>query len=509
MNKINYLVKIGLSVVLLVLVGSWQFSKTNAEGSAHMVLATNKVAYLGSTLNFSPWSRSIPFANTGTATLNWSATTDQSWCHIFPESGSIEPRAITGLVPKVDGMSVEGTYKCTITITGANADNSQLTMTVDYKVFTPATAPKGIQPTSFQSHMVLSPTTLTFNGVAGGPAPASQAVIMSNTGIYFGQVQNSTNQSWCHINPKIAGSEPANVLKTGDYGYPGLLIVSVDSINTPGTYNCTVTVSGFSGVDNGPFAIPVTYVVTGNGVANVSSTTPTPTPVPTTSPTPGLTPTPTPIASVPPVLTPTPVISPTATKTPTPTPTPTKTPTPTPTPTLTPTPSPLTITNQPKIVQFEGDNKVYEITTSNKAVWIPTLEVFNDLGHNWSDIEVIPSSLASNYKKADLVKSQNDPKVYHINDQGFKKHIPSPEVFLSYNNQWQDIVVVKDIEINAIPETKLIKEPNGPKVYLIDGNVKHWIPNVEVFNSNGFQWAQVTPVNQTELNAYPESSTVN
>jgi len=129
--------------------------------------------------------------------------------------------------------------------------------------------------------------------------------------------------------------------------------------------------------------------------------------------------------------------------------------------------------------------------------------VFARLALDWKKIQVKPSNT---YKRAALLRKENDPKVYYITERGFRKWIPTPEVFLSYNNKWEDVVNVKDFELDALPDVVLIRADGDTKVYKLENGNKTWIRTEEEFNAAGYRWDLIALVNQTELNAYPDAS---
>ena len=47
----------------------------------------------------------------------------------------------------------------------------------------------------------------------------------------------------------------------------------------------------------------------------------------------------------------------------------------------------------------------------------------------------------------------------------------------------------------------LLKVVGGTKVYVIDGGQKRWIPTAEIFNSNGYKWADIIEVAQSVLDS--------
>lgn len=150
-----------------------------------------------------------------------------------------------------------------------------------------------------------------------------------------------------------------------------------------------------------------------------------------------------------------------------------------------------------------GGIKVYQIINNLKH-WIPNPDIFNSYGFKWSDIQEVEESELDQYSQARLLRPEGDIKVYYLTDIGQIRHIPSPEVFNSYNNKWDDVIAVSQQEINSYPINNLIRLENGIKVYKLENYIKRWITTAEVFNRLKYDWNKIAPVNQTELNYYPE-----
>ncbi len=157
----------------------------------------------------------------------------------------------------------------------------------------------------------------------------------------------------------------------------------------------------------------------------------------------------------------------------------------------------------PKITLMRASNgeKVYAIVGGKKH-WVPSPDVFNSYNYNWDNIEVVSQSVLDNYPRIKHIRLSGGEKVYYITESGMKRHVLNPDVFLSYGNNWDDIADVNQTEINAYQVSDLIRLDGGEKIYKIEGGQKRWIRTAEAFNRLGYNWARVAPVNQAELEAY-------
>ncbi|GAC1576170.1 MAG: hypothetical protein NVS4B1_02570 [Ktedonobacteraceae bacterium] len=178
-----------------------------------------------------------------TAPIQWSATTTSSWLVLSASSGTTPTYPsvsvnTTGLQP--------GSYTSSIVFSTSAGTN---TIPVALTVSQPATP-----------IMSVASATLAYTSVVGQVAPASQSVIVTNTvgGILKWQasVATSVGGNWLSVAPSSSSLTAHQ---------SAALSVTVAQLNTPGTYNGTVTITGTDEAGNpvpgSPQVIPVSFVV--------------------------------------------------------------------------------------------------------------------------------------------------------------------------------------------------------------------------------------------------------
>lgn len=106
------------------------------------------------------------------------------------------------------------------------------------------------------------------------------------------------------------------------------------------------------------------------------------------------------------------------------------------------------------------------------------------------------------------MRSADSPKVYYVTEKGYKRWIPNIEVFNSYGNHWEDVVIVPRVQLDKIPNNILIRLNSGTRIYKIENETKHWITSPEALLRNGFSFERIAPVNQTEFDYYSEGSEI-
>jgi dUTPase len=213
-----------------------------AQGSSLGVSPTS-LTFSGVAGGSNPASQSVAVANNGGGTLSWSATSNQSWLTISPASGT--GAANPSVSVNTTGLAA-GNYSGTITLTAPGATGSPATVAVSLAI---AQGPS----------LGVSPTSLTFSGVAGGSNPASQSVAVTNNGGGTLSWSATSNQTWLTISP-ASGTGAAN---------PSV------SVNTTGlasgNYSGTITLTA-PGATGSPATVSVSLAITQNPSLGVSPT---------------------------------------------------------------------------------------------------------------------------------------------------------------------------------------------------------------------------------------------
>lgn len=162
--------------------------------------------------------------------------------------------------------------------------------------------------------------------------------------------------------------------------------------------------------------------------------------------------------------------------------------------------------DQYPLLKAVGNPKVYLII-GGKKIWIPNIQAFQLLNLKWNNLHEVNQGKLNKYLRAKFLKAKGEPQVYYITQSGFKRHIISPKVFVSYpGNKWDDVLEVTPLTLDIYPNNVLVKKEGGEKVYWIENGKKHWIPSPEVFNKHHFNWQNIGLVNEAEINAYETSS---
>jgi hypothetical protein len=151
------------------------------------------------------------------------------------------------------------------------------------------------------------------------------------------------------------------------------------------------------------------------------------------------------------------------------------------------------------LIRAINDFKVYLIVNGIKR-HLPNPEIFLNYGFEWNDIKEVNQETINQYTHCNLIKESKKQEIYYLcPERKIKRWLKSPEIFLSYNNKWEDIQVISKYEMDAYPESNLIKLHKSNDIYLIEGNRKRLIKSVEEFERLGLDWNLIMEVNEREM----------
>ncbi len=201
-----------------------------------------------------PPSQQLTITNTGSGTLNWTATSSDPWITtISPAGGALTAGASTTppiTVGVTQGVLAAGTYNGSITITAAGASNTPQTVPVTLNV--------NATPT-----IGLSLTTFNFTAPQNGTPPATQQVTVSNQGTGTLNWVGTPSDTWLSISSSAGGLAG---------GASELATISVNQGSlAAGVYNGSISISA-SGASNDPQTINVTLTVNATPTIGLSST---------------------------------------------------------------------------------------------------------------------------------------------------------------------------------------------------------------------------------------------
>ena len=200
-----------------------------------LALSVNSLSYSAITNGSNPPAQNISVSNSGTGSLNWSASSNASWLTVSPASGT-NSGTIQASV-NISGLAA-GTYNAAITVSAQGANNSPQSVGVTLVVRSPV--------------LSVNPTSVTFNGSFGGgnPSPVSLNITNSGAGVVNWNATVSPSNSWLSLTSS-SGTAPsttnvqANISGLSAGSYSGSITINAPgALNAPQTIPVTLNISG-------------------------------------------------------------------------------------------------------------------------------------------------------------------------------------------------------------------------------------------------------------------------
>ena len=148
------------------------------------------------------------------------------------------------------------------------------------------------------------------------------------------------------------------------------------------------------------------------------------------------------------------------------------------------------------LIRSEGDSKVY-VTQNDQKRWLRGEEVFLAYGYAWSDIYVLPAGTTDAIPDTDVLRAP-DGSLHAINDAGYRRQILNLDVFASYGWSDDDVASVNATELASYPQTDYIMREGDTGVFSI--RTKRYVGTLDSLGAA--EAASVHVVNQTDFNAY-------
>ena len=183
-----------------------------------------------------PASQNVSIINQGGGTMNWTASSNQSWLLVSPASGTGSTAVPVSI--NIAGLAV-GTYSGAITISAPGVTGSPKTVAVSLTISQTVTQP-GLQA---------SPASMSFSAVGGDASPGTQSLTIGNSGGGTLSWSLSKSQSWITL-AQTSGSGSATVAVGANTS--GMAV---------GNYSGQVTISA-TGATGSPTTLNVSLAVT-------------------------------------------------------------------------------------------------------------------------------------------------------------------------------------------------------------------------------------------------------
>lgn len=156
------------------------------------------------------------------------------------------------------------------------------------------------------------------------------------------------------------------------------------------------------------------------------------------------------------------------------------------------------------LVRVRGQSEIYEIVGGKKH-FIPTMDIFYDYGFKIEWVQDITQKQLDKFPRIKLMQViGNKKKTYYFTEGGMIRLVPDKNVFNSYGDREEDIVIVSKKEFNFYPQNQFVflENPLNRDVFqVIQGKTKRYITPQAVKRMK-IDSEQIAPINQTELATY-------
>lgn len=168
------------------------------------------------------------------------------------------------------------------------------------------------------------------------------------------------------------------------------------------------------------------------------------------------------------------------------------------------------------LLQAEDSTDIYAIRNA-KRHRIPDMATFYAKGYQLKDVQIVDiSTLAAVpedftfFPEGSLIRGEGDIDVWiikYVGEKQFKRIILSPTVFNSYGHlYWKDILDIPIGAVDAFIISDLVRAQDDTKVYRLfpsgDIGIKRWIPSEQEFIKQGFDWDAIYTINSIDRDAY-------
>lgn len=156
------------------------------------------------------------------------------------------------------------------------------------------------------------------------------------------------------------------------------------------------------------------------------------------------------------------------------------------------------------LVRVKGQEEIYEIVGGKKHL-LPTMDIFFDYGFKLEAVQDITQKQLDKFSRIKLMQVTGDKKkTFYFTESGMIRLIPDKNVFNSYGDREEDIIVISREEFNWYPQNQFVflESPLNRDVYqLVNGKVKRYLTQSAVKKMK-INPEQIAPINQTELATY-------
>jgi len=166
-----------------------------------------------------------------------------------------------------------------------------------------------------------------------------------------------------------------------------------------------------------------------------------------------------------------------------------------------------------------GDDETVYLVDETYKYAFPSAEIFLSHGYHWQqvikiaqeELEALPSARVLSFRDGTLLRGRGETT--YVVEDGLRRPFISATDFEAMGYRWENVVEVADKQLDRMAVGKPLQPgdcyPNGTllrgtdtTVYLLADGARRAIPNVQVFQSWGYQWEQIITIADDALAQY-------
>ncbi len=168
---------------------------TPVPSYSHISLSKTSLSF-NSTSGVKPSSQTVSLSNTGSATMNWTVSTNQSWCKTSKTSGTLFEGSSTTFSVSVDAQVNGQVLNCIVAVSDIDADNSPQYINVSHTVTgSPDTTPPSVSIT-YPSNSSRVSGTITIKAIATDNSSVSKVEFYIDNRLFKTDTSVSYSYRW-------------------------------------------------------------------------------------------------------------------------------------------------------------------------------------------------------------------------------------------------------------------------------------------------------------------------
>jgi len=129
-------------------------------------------------------------------------------------------------------------------------------------------------------------------------------------------------------------------------------------------------------------------------------------------------------------------------------------------------------------------------------------QIFNSYGFSWNEVLILTQSMIDALPFNNLIQFNGTKDIYALNDFGYKRRILNHEILNSYEFTASDIATINEVEYNSYSDSNLIRLAGDGNIYTITGGNKKFIGGIDIAQNLGYNLDSLHTVNKTDFNSY-------